>query len=106
MVEIKVTHPDVESAERVVWGAMAQAQALVQVMDGSEDESPFLTLARNALEGLTMAFDLYQTELVRYGVGSLVERTGGVIGGCEFIPHRGMYAKRNGGRDTRPTNAR
>jgi len=74
MAEIKVTHPDVESAEHKVLGFMAEAQSLVQLLEGSQDESPFVILSANVINRLTDAMDLYHTELLRHGFPSLDER--------------------------------
>lgn len=74
MAEIKVTHPDVESAEQKVWGYMAEAQALAELLEVSNDESPFVTLSANVITRLTDAIGEYHTELSRHGVPSLDER--------------------------------
>ena len=78
MAEVKSIHSSVEAAEKTLWGCMADAQALVELMNATDDESPFVTIGSGIIQRLTDAFDGYHTELLRHGVPSLDERTGEV----------------------------
>lgn len=76
MAEIKVTHPEVLDAEKAHCVCMVEAQALAQLLESTEDESPFCTLAYGVIDRLTIAFANYETALLRHGVASIEDRMG------------------------------
>lgn len=74
MAEIKVSHPDVDAALKAVYHNVAEAQSLVELLDDTQDTSPFCILCRGVLDRLTTSIDNLDTELLRHGVPSLDER--------------------------------
>ena len=74
MAEIKVPHPEVVAAAKSVSGCMAEAYSLVELMEQTQDESPFVTLAHSIIERLCNAVATHEHQLLRHGVPSLDER--------------------------------
>jgi hypothetical protein len=78
MADVKSIPEAVAAAEKSLYGEMAQAQSLVEIIRTSTSDDPYAVLAEHVLDRLCNAVDQYHTELLRHGVPSFDERTVGV----------------------------
>jgi len=64
----------VAAAERNVFGALAEAQSLIEIYKSNVDEAAFACLSCSVLERLSEAFDEYHHQLLKHGRPKLSSR--------------------------------